>query len=881
MPDPGSVIGPYEILREIGRGGMGVVFLARDTRLDRQVAVKALPEGLVSDPGRLERFEREGKALAQLSHPNIAGIYGVEEHEGRKYLILEFVEGDTLGERLEGGPIPVEEAVEFAVGIASGLEAAHEVGIIHRDLKPDNIKVTPEGTIKVLDFGLAKTSEGVGSSSDANLSNSPTITTPRSPTIPGAIMGTAAYMSPEQARGRRVDKRTDIWSFGVVLYEMLTGASPFVGETASDSIGAVLHKGVDLRRLPPSTPVGVRRVLERCLERDKSLRYRDIGDVRIELLRTGDERDVQTSPQTAPSRVGKFALAAMCVVALIAGAGWYLAAFHDEPRERTVRKYDLMWGTVESPLNAERARISPDGTRIAFVRDELVYVRDFASFEARLLSGTDGASTVFWSPDSKWIGYTTEDSIYKVALLGGGAIKVADAESSVGWDIGGGWTSDDRIIYREDDSIAQVAARGGKPTPYLMVDKESEVDFHSPTVIPGSDVVLFIEHRRSGAFALAAYDGKKRVVLTVSEDLTIDSPTYSPSGDVLFVRGFSPRSLWAIGFDPRSMSVTSEPFLVLPDASQPSVANDGTLVVHRGDAAQSGQLVFAGLDGKIEPVGDPFDMVVATLLSPDETKIALSTGRPGKFDVWVHDLERGSRNRITFTEALTFPAAWSSDSAELAVVTLGFGPGASRPTTSFYAADGSGQTRPSVDTGIMSLDAGWTVGVSTDDPMSQDPGVTAISLDNPADRSSVIKLSDDLRGIAILNPAGTLLAYTSYQSGDNQVYCTRFPSGSGRWQVSVRSGANPLWSADGSMLYFQSDDDEKKIYAVEVVTEPAVRFGIPQEVLDAGSLGLDLNAGWSVTADGQRFLALKADVEAANLNSISVIENWHEEYRDR
>jgi serine/threonine protein kinase len=874
-------IGPYQIVRELGRGGMGVVYLALDPRLDRQVAIKALPEGLASDPGRLERFAREGKALAQLNHPNIAGIYGVEEHEGRKYLVLEYVQGETLGERLEGGPIPVEEAVEFAVGIASGLEAAHEMGIIHRDLKPDNIKITPEGTIKVLDFGLAKTGEGVGSSSDANLSNSPTMTTPRSPTMPGAIMGTAAYMSPEQARGRRVDKRTDIWSFGVVVYEMLTGASPFVGETASDSIGAVLHKGVDLQRLPPGTPATVRRVLERCLERDKALRYRDIGDVRIELLRSDDERGSQTNETASSSRGLKAALAAMCVVAVIAGVGWYLASDNGEPRERTVRKYDVMWGTAESPLNAERARISPDGKRIAFVRDELVYVRDFASFEARLLSGTDGASTVFWSPDSKWIGYTTDDSIYKVALLGGGAIKVADTESSIGWDIGCGWTSDDRIIYREDDYIAQVAARGGRPTPYLMVDKETEVDFHSPTVIAGADVVLFIEHRRTGEFAIAAYDGEKRVVLNVSEEPFIDSPTYSPSGNVLFVRGFSPPSLWAIGFDPRSMRVTSEPFLVLPDASQPSVADDGTLVVRRGDAAQSGQLVFAGLDGAIAPVGDPFDLVVATLLSPDETKIALSTGKPGKFDVWVHDLERGSRNRITFTQALTFPASWSPDSAELAVVTLSPGLGDSKPTTSFYAADGSGQTRPSIDTGLMSLDAGWTVGVGTDDPMSQDSGVTAISLDNPADRSSVIKLSDDLRGIAILNPAGTLLAYTSYQSGDNQVYCTRFPSGSGRWQVSVRSGANPLWSADGSTLYFQSDDNEKKIYAVEVATEPSVRFGMPKEVLDAGSLGLDLNAGWAVTADGQRFLTLKADVEAANYNSISVIENWHEEYRDR
>lgn len=300
---------------------MGVVYLGRDTRLDRAVAVKALPENLLHDADRLARFEREARTLASLNHPNVAGIYGVEEHEGAKYLILEFVEGETLADRIDRGPIPVDDAIDIAAQIALGVEAAHDAGVIHRDLKPGNVKITPDGKVKVLDFGLARSDE---SASSSGMSEIPTITSPaqHSPTVPGVILGTAAYMSPEQARGRRLDKRTDIWSFGVVLYEMLTGASPFRGETVSDSIGAVLHKEIDVSLLPRDTPRAVRRVLNRCVERDKELRYRDIGDVRVDLLQARADADEGDALTVAPPRGragGIFIGAAIAVVCLAAG----------------------------------------------------------------------------------------------------------------------------------------------------------------------------------------------------------------------------------------------------------------------------------------------------------------------------------------------------------------------------------------------------------------------------------------------------------------------------------------------------------------------------------------------------------------------------------
>ena len=321
MPlEPGSSIGPYFVDREIGRGGMGVVYLAKDPRLQRDVAIKALPDHLGEDPDRLERFRSEAQVLAQLNHPAVAGIHGIEEKDGQQYLILEYVEGETLSELLERGVPPVEEALDLCIKIAAGIEAAHEAGVIHRDLKPDNIRITPDGQVKILDFGLAKIDDGMSSTSE----HSPTVAMAarHSPTMPGVIMGTAAYMSPEQARGRGVDKRTDVWSFGVLLFECLTGASPFAGETAGDSIGAVLHKDLDLELLPASTPGSVRRVLGRCLERDKSRRYRDIGDVRLD-LEVSEGADHGVLQSRAPSRIPLIVLA---LVAVAAATGWALSA---------------------------------------------------------------------------------------------------------------------------------------------------------------------------------------------------------------------------------------------------------------------------------------------------------------------------------------------------------------------------------------------------------------------------------------------------------------------------------------------------------------------------------------------------------------------------
>ncbi|MEL7473307.1 MAG: protein kinase, partial [Planctomycetota bacterium] len=491
-------IGPYEVDRELGRGGMGVVYLARDARLDRAVAIKALPEHLASDPARLERFEREAKTLAGLSHPNVAGIHGVEEQDGARYLVLEFVDGETLADALDRGPLSVDDAIDYAVQIAAGVEAAHEAGVIHRDLKPANIKLTPDGVAKVLDFGLARVEE---SASSTGL-DSPTMTTPppqHSPTIEGAILGTAAYMSPEQARGRRVDRRTDIWSFGVVLYEMLVGASPFHGETAGDSIGAVLHKQFDLDQLPPSTPSNVRRVLERCLERDKNERYRDIGDVRIELTRA-EPAAARAEPQ--PARRGRawwaLGCAGVLVAALAAMSQWVLGREGSEGGASVVRLAITPPPDASLRLSGDLggpAVVSRDGARVAFVatregESRRVWLRDLDATEAVELPGTDQALFPFWSPDNRHIGFITPGALMKHDTVSGATTRICES----GQGRGGAWTDDGRIIFAPyfRGGLVVVDADGGEPEPLTTLDDDLHTSHRWPTMIPGADRFLYL-----------------------------------------------------------------------------------------------------------------------------------------------------------------------------------------------------------------------------------------------------------------------------------------------------------------------------------------------------------------------------------------------------
>ena len=856
---------------------MGVVYLGHDTRLDRPVAIKALPEHLAADPERLARFEREARTLASLTHPNVAGIYGVEEQGVQKYLVLEYVEGETLADRLDRGPLPLDETLEIATEISLGVEAAHDAGVVHRDLKPANIKLTPEGRVKVLDFGLARAEE-TSSSGSSQLTGAPTITA-GSPTMPGVILGTAAYMSPEQARGRRVDKRTDVWSFGVLLYEMLTGASPFVGETVSDSIGAVLHKDVDLARLPSDTPRQVRRVVTRCVERDRNLRYHHIGDARLDLL-APDDTTGQGGAGEAGRRARTLLVPALGFLLLASfAAGWWGASSGRPDRPSTVGKFDVVTDTEHLELNDPESKLSPDGTRIGFIQDDQIRVRALDSFESRALPGTGGALDIFWSPDGQWIGYHTREAIYKVSLTGGDSIKLTDERLSLSTIAGGGWTIDDRIVFGKREGLFQVSSRGGKPT-MLLPNTDDLVDYHDVSVVPNTSTLLYILHRRDMTFAVGASDGQRQVIVADMGDSFLSHPAHSPSGHVLFSRGVDDRSVWAVAFDLESMETRGDPFLVERDGWQPSVSADGTLAIQRGTGLALGSLAWITRDGDIDDIDADFNLIYGPSVSPDGSRLAFSAGAQATLDVWIRDLERGVNSRVTFLEGMVAALSWSPDGREVAVGH--FMPSADVPgQTHFFYTDGSGTSRPTIDAMITTIDAAWNMAAMVEDPTADDAEVLAVALADLENPRPLAVLSTGLRAMA-LSPDGTLLAYTSDESGQDQVYCTRFPEGSGKWQVSTRGGKAPAWSADGATLFFSGTGDEQAIYEAEVTREPSIRFGLPQVAIDGDPLGLQIQNGWAMAPNGSRAVVLRAgDDESGTPTTISIIQNWFEAFRNR
>ena len=672
-----DTIGSFSITGELGRGGMGVVYRAVDTRLGRDVAIKALPDEFAADPVRLERFEREARVLAQVTHANIAGIYGIEEEDGARYLVLEYVEGETLADLLERGPMPPDDAIEIAAQIADGVAAAHDAGVIHRDLKPGNVIITPDGRAKVLDFGLAR-ADGVSDASSGEMTQSPTATYGNSPTIPGAILGTAPYMSPEQARGKMVDKRTDIWSFGVMLYEMLTGTGPFHGETATESIGAILHKDVDLDALPPGMPVHVRRVLERCLERDKDARFRDIGDVRLELLTVpepGAAAGASSPGAGSRSGVGWAAagvlLAAGLVVGAAVGVGLAGRAWPDlggpagTDRDHLVRLSVPVPPDIRLRLKGDMsgpAVVSPDGTRIVFSatregETRRLWMRGLDGSGVRELRGTDGGKFPFWSPDGRWFAFYTTNSLMKYDTQSDTVVRVCES----GQGRGGAWTEDGRIVFAPGfrGGLQVVDANGGEPGPMTVLDEELHSSHRWPCIIPGTDRFVYTavsnrpgEESHNGIYLASLQGGGEPTRVMQSNHSAVFA-----SGHLVSVLD---GRLLAWPFDPDGDGLTGESVVLALDVDadlatwhgQVSVSNTGVLVYgsQLGGTAESGmhgtgryswdvqcdQIVSYTADGGI--VGTyAMDTPIRTFhLNQEGTAIAYETfGDDGYIDIWV------------------------------------------------------------------------------------------------------------------------------------------------------------------------------------------------------------------------------------------------------
>ncbi|MDA2931188.1 serine/threonine protein kinase [Acidobacteria bacterium AH-259-O06] len=596
----GKTLSHYRILEKLGEGGMGEVYRAEDTTLKREVAIKVLPEQFTQDPQRLARFEREAQLLASLNHPNIAAIHSFEHADGLHFLVLELVEGETLAERVAKGPLPVEEALEVCRQIAEGVEAAHEKGVIHRDLKPANVKITPEGMVKILDFGLAKALEGETPITD--ISQSPTLTDAM--TGAGVILGTAAYMSPEQARGEHVDRRTDIWAFGAVLYEMLTGRQVFAGPTVSDSLAKVLESTPDFNALPPQTPSAIRRLVRRCLEKDRTDRLQHIGDARVEVKEalTTPTTEVGAEISAVLQSVGwrraiPLIAAGLVMGILVTGLGlWNIRSASIEP---PLRKFTLLLPGLLTQFDT--LAVSPDGQMVAYTRNGQLWIQHLDQLEPLEILDSDGARLPFWSPHSDFVGYLAGGSLRKVSAEGGPSALLCDVP---GWFMGGTWGSSGTIILAQLGlDLSQVSDQGGESQLFMTPDSTEIEQFQYPHFLPDGGSLLFHIVRADGSGEIVVQSGETRTPIVSVPN--IDGLTYSPSGHILYGRGgFRSEGIWAIPFSLESLAPTGAQFRVADNGSLPSVSADGTLVY--GVLEDRQQLVWVNRNGEVEgTIGGP------------------------------------------------------------------------------------------------------------------------------------------------------------------------------------------------------------------------------------------------------------------------------------
>ena len=683
----GRTIAHYEVTSQLGKGGMGEVYRARDGKLGRDVALKVLPEGFAADPERLSRFQREAKLLASLNHPHIATIHGIEGDGSHRVLVLELVEGEDLWQRISAGPIPVREALAMARQVADAIEAAHDQGIVHRDLKPANIVVTPNGVVKVLDFGLAKAIEVDGSTS--NLSHSPTLLA-SSPTMAGVILGTAAYMSPEQARGKRVDRRADIFAFGCVLYEMLTGRQAFMGDTVSDTLAAVLRAEPDWSLLPTDTPRAITRLLKRCLEKDPRQRLRDIGEARIviENVERGVETDepavVASAAPSSRRAWWPWAIAGLAVVAAIASS---IMSRREAPVSSAPAVTQLSMLLPENESLALRGQhpappaISPDGRRVVFgvstPGGSTLYVRSFDQADAIALPGTDGAGYPFWSPDSRHIGFFTSGKLRRIEATGGPVTEICDAPLGKGGD----WSTDGTIIFAGSyaSGISRVPAEGGVAQAVTVLDSvRGEVSHRFPRFMPDGKHFVFMTRAVSARSGSQGVAGVKLRAASLDgtlshEIMPAQSNAIYADGYLLFLRnGF----LVAQKMDPSTFALSGEPIPITNRARSIGgasyglfdVSRNGVLIFQAGSSGEGNQLTWMDLQGKeIGRLGqaDQHDDPIHLSPAGSELAVAIFDARAGTPDVWIYDVKRSIKTRFTTHNSADNNPVWSPDGSKI------------------------------------------------------------------------------------------------------------------------------------------------------------------------------------------------------------------------
>ena len=892
MPlSPGSQLGIYEIIGALGAGGMGEVYRARDTQLNRDVAIKVLPQLFAQDTERVARFTREAHTLAALNHPHIAQVYGlVSAADGGPALVMELVDGDDLSVVIARGPIPVAEALPIGRQVADALQAAHEQGIVHRDLKPANVKLRPDGTIKVLDFGLAKAMDPrtASGSAAADLAHSPTFTSPM--TEMGMILGTAAYMSPEQARGKVVDKRADIWAFGCLLYEMLTGRRAFAGGDVTETITAVMRDEPDWTLLPSGLSPSIERFIRRSVAKNPRERVQDAGDLRLALEGAFDIDAARTAGTPAPERrrTGLMAAAALALAATAAAAGWYLRPAPATP-DVPVRRFAVSPApAVLAIANTNRDfALSPDGNFFVYLASEgnarNLYIRRLSDLEPKLLRRADRYFEPFVSHDGRWIAFNDESdyTLRKIDVNGGPPVEIARVGSEL---LGATWGDDGTIVYAVDAGLFRVPASGGTPVAVLKPDSsKDEFVFAWPVFLPGSKTVLYAARSgRASEWTINAMEVATGAAKVLVRGGT--SPLYSRSGHLLYV---SEQALQGVAFDPVRVEVTGDRRTLLDGilaktsgSANVAVAADGTLVyiAGRGPSAKR-EVVWIDREGKTESLGMPQRGYTSARLSPDGTRIALDI-LDDQGGVWLWDIaRRGLTILSTQEDRVTGVPAWTSDGKSVIFSTAREGP----LNLFVKSADGTGAVRritnSQANENISSITADGKQVVFTRVANSgtfSDLLIAPIDGTLPAGTPLLGGKSSELNGE--ISPDGRWIAYESDESGLSQIYVRPFPNiDSGRWQISYEIGFQPMWSPASDELFFMNNDN--RLHSARIAPGASFVAGPAKPIGNLTFFAAVVPRTFDISRDGKRFLVIRG-IEEANWQAVvTVVQNWAQELK--
>jgi serine/threonine protein kinase/Tol biopolymer transport system component len=900
----GTKLGRYEIRSKIGEGGMGEVYRALDPKIGREVAIKVLPSALSADQDRLARFEQEAQTAGALNHPNILVIHHIDTHDGSPYIVSEMLEGETLRERMSGVALSQRKAIDYALQIANGLAAAHEKGIVHRDLKPENIFVTKDGRVKILDFGLAKLTGAAGSAQSQT-----DVPTRRVNTDPGTVMGTVGYMSPEQLRGENADARSDIFSFGTVFYEMLSGKRPFHRNSMPETMSAILKEDPpDLCTTNKTVSPALERLVHHCLEKNPEERFHSARDLAFAIesvsgtaTNSGPTISTTLSPLADRFRekrvsASRFWMASTVILALALFALAIFAAFRRSSRTEIlpVVRYDVpaLNKTTLNLLRTPAVALSPDGSTLAFLANSdgvnRLYLRKRDDTEIKMIPGTEGALDAAFSPDGQWIAFIADFTLKKVPL-NGPVVSLANNKDD---PRGVGWINNDTLVYAPGPtgSLFEISANGGTPRAITTVDeKKNERTHRWPQALPGGKAILFTvgtldkpdDYESANIEAVILATGERRLIVKGAS-----MAHYVPSGHLIFARE---GVLYAVAFDVDSLTVRGQPIAVLTGVAGDkttgavhfSVADDGTLAYVPGSATTGIRtLVWVDIGGNQTPINVPRGQLNDLRISPDGSRVALLQGSSGSGDVWIYEFARSTFTRFTFTNTNATPI-WSADSKNIYYVSI-TQVGAGDQTTIFRKpADGSHEAETILtmngrqylkailrdgDTALLDSELQTTTG-----------SISKITLKPGAQVTPVVSSPQFNHFAAAVSADGRWLAYQSNESGRPEIYVRDFAEGGGRWQISTGGGQEPHWSSDGRELYYRNSGS---LMVVPIETQPSFQAGTPKNLFgEVYDLRSNTGETYEVDPRGGRFLLIRPPKEEVSSAQVKVVLNWFSELR--